>query len=186
MIRINVLPVERGASQKIYFQIAGAILLLVATLGAISFLAVRQSRQLEDRRQLLAESRKKLQELQRVLQEIQEFEKERQTLETKLNTIKSLRESQRSSVELLNEISIKLPDGVWLDRMVQRGDGLTIDGVGVSWNFISEFVAALKDQGRPAEERLFSDVIVAKIENRDIKRGYQLSYFSLRCRYRGK
>jgi type IV pilus assembly protein PilN len=71
---------------------------------------------------------------------IQELEAMKQDLLARMNVIQELQSSRPESVHLLDELVRTLPDGVYLNRFVQRNRGLTMDGAAQSNARVSDYM----------------------------------------------
>lgn len=160
MIKINLLAVDRSSSKrKAKFQIgqqltlACSLILVAAALGiGWWFWSLQGGKaQLE---QQIADAQRERQRLQNVIQQVQQFEARRAQLQQRVSLIEQLRKDQTGPVQLLDQISRALPEGMWLTSLRQTGTELLIEGRCTSLNGLSDFVSGLEGSNlfeRPVE-----------------------------------
>lgn len=67
------------------------------------------------------------------------YKAQRDLLNKKINLITQLKKNQSGPVHLLDEISRKLPDFLWLEQMSGVNNGVTISGRATTYNAVSNF-----------------------------------------------
>jgi len=153
MIRINLLAVDRGPTQKKKASPAvtsaqrvtiGAALILLSTLLTVGwwFWSLHtESRRLDEE---ISRAEVEAQQLRSVLASVQKFETEKARLQQRVSLIEQLRRGQTGPVHILDEVSKALPDRMWLLGMSQRDKDFTIEGRTTSLTGVSDFVANLQ------------------------------------------
>ena len=163
MIRINLLAVDRGgpAKKKVSAGVTtaqrvtiGAALILLSTLVSVGWwywsLHTRSVQLDAD----IARAEVEAQQLRSVLAQVQRFEAEKARLQQRVTLIEQLRRGQTGPVHILDEVSVALPDRLWLVTMGQRDKDFTIEGRTTSLSVLSDFVANLEASAwftRPVE-----------------------------------
>lgn len=153
MIRINLLAVERdrtkrragvAVSQKVTMA-CGLILLAVGGLIGWQFYAIRQdSARLDEE---LAAARQEISRLSSVLERVKEFDQRRAQLQQRVALIEQLRKGQLGPVRMLDQVSLALPDGLWLTELRQEQANIIIQGRSSTLTALSDFVANLESSG---------------------------------------
>lgn len=176
MTRINLLPwrEELKKQRQVEFYV---ILGITAALGAAVWYAGHWHLTglvdyHEHRNQMLQDE---IARLDRQIEEIEELETLRDQLLARMNVIEELQAGRPQIVHLFEEVATTLPDGVYLERLEQRSDRLTIAGVAQSNARISDYMERLDDSAWLTDP----DLEVIEVQERDSSR---VSDFSLRIR----
>ena len=145
MIKINLIPVKRKIKAKPVppFLIAAVLILLVSGIGVLfAYKSIAATvTDLENQKKTNAE---KLKELEKKVKEVKNFENLNQQVTQRKDIIKQLTENQSIPVRILDEMSTRLTDGIWITSMNITGKRITISGVGFSNTDIVTFVQSLK------------------------------------------
>ena len=157
MIRINLLKPETkdkeplvapgaveegGGGGKRGANLGNLIFLaLVIALGAVYFF---QKKAMDQENALLASARQEKTKLQYVEAKLEEQRKARESLNQKISLIESLNAQRDLAPRLLDELSRRLPDWVWLTEAVYDVKGLSIRGRALSNNLIADYISALE------------------------------------------
>ncbi len=162
MIRINLLPYrERQEKEKVtqYLVLAGAALGLVAVLATV--LWIRQGRRIATLEGQVATARQELEGLKQIARQAEEYEKKLKLLQKKVDLISQLKESQQGPVHILDEISLKLSEDLWLISVADQDGQTTLDGYSLSHEGIARFMKSLE------KSKYFSNVelLQSKQEN---------------------
>ncbi len=156
MIKINLLRAEKKEArplitvkpekkEKIHTSLF--VLLLILTSVVILLIHLRITRSIEAERRMLEELEIKKKELAGVLSDIEKFNAQKKVFEEKIRIIEALKEKQKIPVRLLDEVSKKVPDGLWLKRMAFSEGKVTISGRAFSNNIIADFISELESTG---------------------------------------
>ena len=155
MIKINLLPSERrSVKKKAAFNIgqqvtaacAGILILAGSTVGWRLWLLRRDAAQMEA---AVDEAQRETTRLHTVILQMQEFEQRKSQLQQRVSLIEQLRQDQVGPVHMLDQISLSLPDLVWLTEIKQSGSPseVLIDGKSLALTGLSDFVANLERSG---------------------------------------
>lgn len=146
MIKINLIPAKRKKKPKPVpqFLLVMIALLLLAGLGAAfsSYYWGEKVATLEAQKRANA---KTIAALQQKLKEVKDFEKLNEIFQRRQEVIEQLTKNQRVPVMILDEMSSRLTDGIWLTSMSIAGKKISISGKGFSNTDIVAFVQSLKD-----------------------------------------
>jgi len=154
MIKINLLPPEErkrtrslklpsfsGGGPKTVWLIAG----LVIYAGMIAAIATIQTKSINDLDAKIAEAKEESQRLAPQLERIRKLTKEREEVDRRLAVIASLDRERYFRVQLLNDISEKLPSNSWLTSVKEvGGTQIAIDGVTFSNYLIADLMNNLE------------------------------------------
>jgi type IV pilus assembly protein PilN len=100
------------------------------------------------------------------------YKAQRDLLNKKINLITQLKKNQSGPVHLLDEISRKLPDFLWLDSMNGTANNVTINGKATTYNAVSNFYNNLTGS------KIFDQVVLGPIASTA-----QGITFSLSCKF---
>ena len=148
MIKINLLPTKRKVRKKpkpIPMFIVIGVVLLALSLVAGFFTRFYMGSKIASLEEKKKQNEKKLAELNEKIKEVKDFEAINKTFIERKNVIESLRKNQSLPVRILDEISARLTEGVWLTAMSIGGSAINIEGVGFSNPEIVAFVQNLKN-----------------------------------------
>ena len=166
MIRINLLkpeskefregPVAPGPEfkPKKAFPFATVfVLFLIVILGGAFFLQKRMINQEKEGLQAAQAEKKKL---EYVIAKLAELEKQKAVFERKIGLINQLRAMQDSAVIIMDELSRKLPDWVWLTEVSYQGQIIQIRGNALSNNLIADYIYNLESSPHLTNVNLIS------------------------------
>jgi type IV pilus assembly protein PilN len=153
MIRINLLLTDRrGQAGPDLRQLAAAVgslamILVVLLIVALKMMHTVSSLEAEERLQ-----QETLRKQKEQLAEIDRFKAEMAEYEQKIAVIDKLKEKQKGPVHVLDEVSLNLPEKLWLTRLEQKGDTLTLEGNSLTIGDIVAFVDHLKQAPHFSQE----------------------------------
>jgi len=149
MIRINLLSETKPSKSRSFkpsIQMPGNIPqnLLMIALVALSLVFVSwkwyslkaEHADLADR---ITKAEAEKRRLDEIIKKGDTYKAQRDLLNKKIGLITQLKKNQAGPVHLLDEISRKLPDFLWLDQMSGVNNGITISGKATTYNAVSNF-----------------------------------------------
>jgi len=155
MIRINLLkpgkkevaeapaaPEPELKEKKTQLPYLLIFLLVLVLIGALFLI---QKRELDNERALLEDAKAEKQSLQYVLAKLEELEKQKEILSRKINLITRLKSRQGTGVIIMDELSQRLPDWVWLTEVDFKNFNILVKGKSLSNNLIADFIANLEE-----------------------------------------
>ena len=176
MIKINLLADRDMARRE---GLRRLIVIFVASFVATVLLAAvmhgclaRQVRSLDGQ---IEGIKNELEILQNTIGEVDQFKKQKRVLEEKLAVINILEENKTGPVRILDELSERIPDTIWLDSMRKTGDLIELKGVAMDNESIARFMRALEASPR------FKEIDLNITEHYEIS-GLGLKKFSLSSR----
>jgi len=116
-------------------------LVLIIGLGAFYFF---QRKAFDRENALLARARQEKSQLQYVEAKLEEQRKARESLDRKITLIESLNAQRDMAPRLMDELSRRLPEWVWLSEIVYDDKGIQIKGRSLSNNLISDYIGSLE------------------------------------------
>jgi type IV pilus assembly protein PilN len=166
MIRINLLKPEAKemkegpalpgpeVSAKKAFPLTTVVLLLIlAALGAAFFW---QKEMIGKEQRLLAAAQAEKEKLQYVNAKLEQLSQQKALFERKIALITQLRSQQETAVRILDAVSRRLPDWVWLTNLNFDGQLIDIRGDALSNNLIADFIYNLRNYEHFAGVNLIS------------------------------
>jgi type IV pilus assembly protein PilN len=116
-------------------------LLLVVGLGAFFFI---QKKAFDRENALLTKARQEKSQLQYVEAKLMEQQKVRESLDKKITLIENLNAQRDLAPRLMDELSRRLPEWVWLTEVTYDDKGVQIKGRAMSNNLIADYIASLE------------------------------------------
>ena len=166
MIRINLLkpeskevregPAVPGPEVKARkpFPLTSVVVLLVIIVLAAAFFW--QKAMIGKEQRLLAAAQAEKQKLQYVTAKLEELSQQKALFERKIALITQLRAQQETAVRILDAVSRRLPDWVWLTDLNFDGQLVDVRGNALSNNLIADFIFNLRNYENFAGVNLIS------------------------------
>jgi type IV pilus assembly protein PilN len=171
--RINLLPwrEELRQEQKKQFAIMSVMtcILAAAIVGLIHFQMLSKIDYQESRNRFLTSE---IASVDKEITEIAELQKVRRSLVERMEVIQDLQGSRPSIVHLFSEIVSTVPNGVYLESLVQTGNNLSINGEAESNARVSTYMRNLQASDWLKDPNL----TVIEIEDKTVNR---ISTFTL-------
>lgn len=178
MIRINLLPVKRKKKAQpvppVFIQSA---LILIVTILAVVFFSFQLYGKVSDLKAEKASKEQRLVKLKEQLKEVENFERDNEIYKQKSQIIVRLKKQQKAPLRLLDEVSARLSEGVWLSSLDDARGTVTIKGYAFSNSELVSYVQRLKGsefltevalleskQGRVAEVTVYIFQISFKVK----------------------
>lgn len=183
MIRINLLPSEERSSRRTISlpTISGGAVLwagvaVAVYASAITGVSVLQGRTINDYNKKIEVAKEESARLAPQLAKIRKLTKEREEVNKRLNIIASLDRDRYQRVQMMNELSTRLPQNLWLTNVVESGGNrVSIEGVTFSNFIIADLMTDLE------ESDLFAEVSLKIAEEGEIEE-YKVLKFTLNSR----
>ena len=165
MAHINLLPWrdELRKQKQQQFAVVGAG---SAILGALLVLLAHMQMEglIEKQNQRNQFLDKEIAELDTKIAKIKDMEKTKNALLARMDIIQQLQRSRPQSVHLMDQLVYTLPDGVYLNKIDQKGQALTLSGVAQSNARVSAYMRNIDGSQWMAKPKL--DVIETKDNER--------------------
>jgi type IV pilus assembly protein PilN len=146
MIKINLLPYrEKEKKENLARQISiivGSIIVFILLLVFVQFKFHSSIATLETQ---VKEADATMTNLNKKIGDLDKFKKDKKELEQKLEVIKTLEEKRFTPVKMLDELSMLVPQkNIWLTKVIQNNDKLTIEGVGRDNIAVADFMKTIE------------------------------------------
>ena len=145
MIKINLLPYrekekkENLAQQK--FVAAGSFVVLILLLVWIQVWINSSISNLESK---VKTAENTLVDLDKKIGDLEKFKSIKKELEQKLEVIATLEENRLAPVKTLDNLSIIVPNDIWLVKIIQKEDRFNIEGIGRDNIIVADFMKAIE------------------------------------------
>ncbi len=117
-------------------------LALIVGLGAFYYL---QKKAFDTENALLAAAQQEKQQLSYVTAKLEELNQQKASLLRKITLINDLKSRQDLAVRIMDDLSRRLPDWVWLTEATFDSTTLQIRGKALSNNLVADFITNLED-----------------------------------------
>lgn len=176
MVEINLLPHrEAKRAADIRETIAVFVLGLVLVGAGIYLVRSNASSDLEQAKVTIAQLEADIERYKPQQELIAKFKKRKQNLQDKLDVIDSLERARNGPVRVLDEISMRVPNRLWLTQINTRGNEIRLKGKSLDTGVVADFLRALN--GSP----YFKNVDLEKTEGGELVKGVRLVNFELRA-----
>lgn len=128
-------------------------LVLVIGLGAFYFF---QQKAFKRENALLATARQEKAQLQYVEAKLEEQRQARESLDRKITLIESLNAQRDMAPRLMDELSRRLPEWVWLSEVIYDSKGIQIKGRALSNNLVADYISSLESSPQVMNVNLVS------------------------------
>ena len=176
MIRINLLLTKKPVKIPfvLVYGVAGISILIIVLFASALFLNNKVSGLQSD----LSAKENRLKELKQAIIEVQNYEKYNKELLDKTQIIEILKKDQTVPLRLLDEVSEKLPKGVWLTVLTDKNRFINIEGYAFTNYDLVGYVQNLK------ESKYLTDVTLIESRQETIDT-FELYKFKLTFRIKG-
>ncbi|MCK4303313.1 MAG: PilN domain-containing protein [Candidatus Eisenbacteria sp.] len=150
MISVNLLPKEERSPERQVVTIPrrqflvplGVVLALIVPIGSLYLMQVAKTQGLKADI-ILAEQESE--RLKPQIEKINQLIKKREELNLKLNLVRDLNRARTLPVQLLDELSIQVPNHLWLTKVTQNGpSAMTIEGLTFSNLVVADLMSRLE------------------------------------------
>lgn len=145
MVTINLLPVKAELRLNAIIQhvivFAVCVGVIVVGLGILQGTMKREKTSIESDIQT---TQVQITELKVKAEEIEKVKKRRVELEKKLQVINDLSIQKTGPVEVLDELSMLIPEKAWISSFTNTGEKVVLDGTAVDNTIIAEFMKRLQ------------------------------------------
>jgi type IV pilus assembly protein PilN len=145
MIKINLLPTKKARKKLgIKQELLATGLFLLLAMILLGLLWSYQDSKVQRLTVQKNQQTKELDRLKKIVAEVEQFKKDKALYEQKIQIIEDLEAQQSGPVHVLDELSLNLPDKLWLDTMTLQGNTITISGSAFANISIVDFINNLK------------------------------------------
>ena len=128
-------------------QINNIIVLACLILGILVSLGYWfwHKRELKNREDIKAERTIEAQKLESIIKEVEQYQRRKDNLQQRIDLINQLKQNQKGPVRIMDQVSLDLPDLVWLDSMDITAGRISLSGRGLNPNAIALFIENVKN-----------------------------------------
>lgn len=176
MIKINLLPVKATRRQdavKRELVLGGLGMVVLLMVCGVAYVIV--GARVADLKAQNAQLNKDIDNLKAIVARVDEVDKLKQDLQKKLDVISGLKANKQGPVRMLDELSNATPEKLQLTDLSETNKKLTLTGLAVSNEVISQFLSNLE------RSDWFTDVYLVGIDQVE-EEGYKLKEFTVTAR----
>jgi len=153
MIEINLLP-HREARRVADLRESLAVLVLglVIVCGGIWFAERDVANDMTTAESSVRQLKSNIEQYKPQEQQVADFKDKKQRLQLKLDVIKSLDAARSGPLRLMDELSQRTPERLWLTGLRTKGNKVTLDGESLDTGVVADFLRGLN------ESRYFQNV----------------------------
>ncbi len=145
MVKINLLPIKSELRRKALIEHIVLLVLCITLVFILSwFVQASVNHQREMLQQEIAQTKLEIKKLTVEAGEIEKFKKQKQELERKLDIIQDLNTKKSGPVEVLDQLSLIIPEKSWVTSLKNTGNSLSLEGVAVDNPTIATFMKKLQ------------------------------------------
>lgn len=173
MIRINLLPVREARRRANIQQQAVLLGVVVAvSLLATGYLRFALQSEIAEAQSKVTKLDQKIKRFAPQLEKVDAYKKKKAAVEKKLSVIQELDAERSGPVRILDEISNRTPDRLWLTKLDASSNRLDVDGLSLENEIIAQFLTRLSDS------QYFKNVELKKSELQN-KKGLKIQRFQV-------
>ncbi|MFQ5642213.1 MAG: PilN domain-containing protein [Thiogranum sp.] len=158
MAHINLLPwrdERRKQQQQQFAVVSGGVAILGALLVMLAHMQMEGRIENQNQRNKFMDT--EIAALDKKIKKIKDLEKTKTALLARMDIIQQLQHSRPQSVHLMDQLVYTLPDGLYLKKISQKGNALTLRGVAQSNARVSAYMRNIDGSDWMAQPQL--DVI---------------------------
>jgi type IV pilus assembly protein PilN len=153
MIKVNLLLAKKKKKQKpVPAFLIYTVLLTIVTGAIMAYIVYFFDTRLSDRETRVKENDKKISELKEKIKAVEDFERLNRTFQQRKDIIEELGRNKTRPVKILDEISLQLPAGVWMNSMEVKSSEIRLECTAFSNTDVVNYVNNLKNS------KIFTDV----------------------------
>ena len=146
MIQINLMPqrAKKGkvTVRQVFLAYVASVVIVIMLIGIIW---IYQWSQIRDLQRRLAQVEEEVRQYAKYEVMLQDINKKKQIIDKKREIIRGLQQDRDTIVRLMALVSAEVPEEkIWLERLVQSGNSMTLDGVALSNESVAEFMRNLE------------------------------------------
>jgi Tfp pilus assembly protein PilN len=149
MIRINLIAERKpeksrkplitleSGNEALGNVVMAAVIALAVLFCGYKYVSMRST--ISDLGVKIADANKERERLKEILKKGEEFKAQRELLQRKVELITQLKKNQAVPVHLLDQISRNMPEFLWLEKISERGNSISLVGKATTYNAVSNF-----------------------------------------------
>jgi type IV pilus assembly protein PilN len=176
MMEINLLPHrEARRAADLRESIALLILGLVVLVGCVFFLNSGVKNKLTGLQANVAQLEADITRYKPQQALVEKFKNQKKELQDKLDIITTLDHARKGPVRILDELSSRVPERLWLTRITTKGTAIRLEGQSLDTGVVADFLRSLNASA------YFKDVDLDKTTGGKVVEGVRLVNFEIRA-----
>lgn len=145
MMEINLLPLREARwKETVRFQISVFVLTVILALTVAFFLKWKANQRERELDHQIKAVQTEIARLNKVVGEINKIKEEKESLQKRLEVIERLERGRLGVAKLLDDLSRRASDKLWLEKMVKKGASLRLEGIALDDETIADFMTTLE------------------------------------------
>ena len=146
MLEINLLPVREARRKADLRQyVMQLVLMVILAVGGIGLVHSRIGDQTERAQARVKQMQNDIDQFKPQLEQVAAFKKRKGELEKKIDVIDGLDRARTGPVRVLNELSTRTPDRLWLTSLSTKGNTISLQGQSLDNELVALFLRSLGD-----------------------------------------
>ncbi len=184
MIRINLIPKEERKKVRVKrargpkrvgvmgLDLIISFVIFILAIGVLFFMNSSYTKNIEKLNREIVTARKELKKLQKEVAVVKNIERKKAELNVLVNIVKGLNSNRSLMVHMMDEINRRLPDYVWLSKVTDKGNSVSLKGYTFSNLIVSDLMIRLE------KSVYFSNVKLNELKN-SLVEGHSVMEFSI-------
>ncbi|MCD6399738.1 PilN domain-containing protein [candidate division WOR-3 bacterium] len=184
MIRINLIPKEERKKVRVKrargpkrvgvmgLDLIISFVIFILAIGVLFFMNSSYTKNIEKLNRDIVTARKELKKLQKEVAVVKNIERKKAELNVLVNIVKGLNSNRSLMVHMMDEINRRLPDYVWLRKVTDKGNSVSLKGYTFSNLIVSDLMIRLE------KSVYFSNVKLNELKN-SLVEGHSVMEFSI-------
>lgn len=184
MIRINLIPKEERKKVRVKrargpkrvgvmgLDLIISFVIFILAIGVLFFMNSSYTKNIEKLNRDIVTARKELKKLQKEVAVVKNIERKKAELNVLVNIVKGLNSNRSLMVHMMDEINRRLPDYVWLSKVTDKGNSVSLKGYTFSNLIVSDLMIRLE------KSVYFSNVKLNELKN-SLVEGHSVMEFSI-------
>ena len=184
MIRINLIPKEERKKVRVKrargpkrvgvmgLDLIVSFVIFILAIAVLFFINSSYTRRIEKLNGNIVTARKELKKLQKEVAVVKNIERKQAELNILVNIVKGLNRNRSLMVHMMDEMNRRLPDYVWLSKITDKGNSVSLKGYTFSNLIVSDLMVRLE------KSVYFSNVKLIELKN-SLVEGHSVMEFSI-------
>lgn len=145
MIHINLLGEEKDRAASYAINAISLAAILFVFLFLSGWVYTERSLRLSELEAERESKKAQNESLRKRTAEVEDLEIKQALLKEKLGVIANLKAKKQGPVKILDQVSTSIPDKAWITEISQNDDQLTVKGVALDGQTVSDFMTKLRE-----------------------------------------
>jgi type IV pilus assembly protein PilN len=145
MIKINLLPVrDSQKKEKLREQVIVLVACAIFTISGCAAAYTTILAKISQKTDVISEQTKVIEQLKKQIGEVEKVKKLQGELQSKLDILGKLKENKVGPTHMLDELSVAIPEKLWVDTFDVVAGVVNLSGLGVSEEIVAIFLQQLE------------------------------------------